>query len=68
MATVNALKHKQLENEVKMHFTYLQQSSAHSNSTSMDFTRLLSRVPGTSFTYFQVFYLKVVGLHSKYIS
>jgi len=41
MATVNALKCKHLENEAKMHFTYLWQSLAHSNSTSKDFVKLL---------------------------
>jgi hypothetical protein len=40
MVTVNALKRKHLENEAKMHFTYLRQYSAHSNSTSKDFARL----------------------------
>ena len=33
MVTVNPPKRKHLENEVKMHFAYLRQSSAHSNST-----------------------------------
>ena len=33
IVTLNTLKHKHLENEVKMHFIYLQQSSAHSNPT-----------------------------------
>ena len=34
MTTVNALKCKHPENEAKMHFTYLWQCLAHSNSTS----------------------------------
>jgi hypothetical protein len=38
---VNALKHKHPENEAKMHFTYLRQCSAHSNSPSKDFMKLL---------------------------
>ena len=42
MATVNALKCKHLENELKMHFTYLRQSSAHSNSTSNNLVKLFS--------------------------
>jgi hypothetical protein len=46
-------------NEAKMHFTYLQQSSAHLNSTLMDFTKLLLQVPGISLTYFQVFIWKL---------
>ena len=44
MATVNALKRKHSENEVKMHFTYLWQCSAHSNSTSKDLVILLLQV------------------------
>jgi len=44
MATMNALKCKHPENEVKMHFTYLQQCSAHSNSTSKDLVILLLQV------------------------
>jgi hypothetical protein len=33
MATVNTLESKYLENEAKMHFTYLRQCSANLNST-----------------------------------
>ena len=44
MAPVNALKRKHSENEVKMHFTYLWQCSAHSNSTSKDLVILLLQV------------------------
>ena len=40
MATVNTLKRKHFENDNKMHFTSLRQSSAHSNSTSRDFVKL----------------------------
>ena len=40
MVTVNALKRKHFENETKMHFTYLRQCSAYSNSTSKDFVKL----------------------------
>ena len=41
MATVNVLKHKHPENKAKMHFTYLWQSLAHSNSISKDLVKLL---------------------------
>ena len=44
MATVNTLKCKHPENEVKMHFAYLWQCSAHSNSTSKDLVILLLQV------------------------
>jgi len=44
MATVNTLKCKHPENEVKMHFTYLWQCLAHSNSTSKDLVILLLQV------------------------
>jgi hypothetical protein len=42
MATMNALKRKHLENEAKMHFTYIRQYSAYSNSTLKDFAKLFS--------------------------
>jgi hypothetical protein len=42
MATVNALKCKHPENEVKMHFTYLWQCSADSNSPSKDLNKIIS--------------------------
>jgi hypothetical protein len=38
MATVNTLGRKYLENDAKMHFAYLRQCSAYSNSTSKDLT------------------------------
>jgi len=67
MATVNALKCKHPKNEAKMHFIYLQQSSAHSNSTSKDFTKLLAQVHHQApIGMFQGFYLQVIEvLHSK---
>jgi recombination DNA repair RAD52 pathway protein len=42
MATVNTPKCKHLENEAKMHFTYLWQPSAHSNSISNNLVKLFS--------------------------
>jgi hypothetical protein len=42
MATVNALKCKHPENEVKMHFTYLQQCLADSSSPSKDLNKVIS--------------------------
>lgn len=62
MATVNALKHKHPENEVKMHFTYLRQCSADSNSPSKDwYTKLLAWVT-THWHTFKSFIWKL-GLH-----
>ena len=44
MATVNTLKRKHLENEAKMHFTYIRQCSAHSNSTSNDLMKIFNEL------------------------
>ena len=47
MATMNALKCKYLENKAKMHFAYLWQCSAHSNSTPKDSTIFFAQVPNS---------------------
>jgi hypothetical protein len=62
MATVNALKCKHLENEAKMNFTYLQQSSAHSNSISNDLVKLFSWAGHQNWQYLIVFKLLVCRL------
>jgi hypothetical protein len=76
MATVNVPKRKHFKNEAKMHFTYLRQCSAHSNSTSKDLTRLFAwvhhlqapfRVQACIYKLLSMLRCEQWGLYSRYI-
>ena len=62
------LQNANIENESKMHFTYLPQSSAHSNSTSNDLTKNFCTSSSSQWASISTFksFVQVMGLHSKY--